>query len=169
MMLAQKQSTPNMEGDQVVGDSHTKLRISVWRDFTPQKALTLRSLGRDEHQLLSADTELQQEIFTWQMREDPFGGISDDAARAKLRDLLIDRFAGGQSPANRRVDVLRDFLEEVERVIAGGHVEWTQSQDAPDDDEEIPYKINPLLALKLHLEWILDCFSGQPGVSVSIR
>lgn len=153
----------------MVGDLHTKLRISVWRDFTPPKALTLRGRTGDGHYLLTNDAELQQEVFTWQMREDPFGGISDELKRKKLREFLVDRFQASHPPARRRVEALRDFLKEVDLVMDSGEVEWMVSQDAPAEDEEDPYKVNPLLALKLHLEWILESFAGQPGVSVSIR
>ena len=54
----------------------------------------LLSEGSDAPQkLLSPDSELQQEVCTWQTREDPFGGIPDEAARQRLRELLIERFA----------------------------------------------------------------------------
>ena len=87
----------------------------------------------------------------------------------RLRELLIDKFEASQPPSMRRIEALTGFLDEAQRVIEVGQAEWTVSQDAPFDDEDVPYRLNPLLAIKLHLEWLLSIFKGQPGVSVSIR
>jgi len=103
------------------------------------------------------------------MREYPFGGVSDNDTRMKLRGLLIDRFEASQPPAKRRVDALAEFLTEAQHVINAGQAEWTVSEHAPDDDDDAPYRLNPLLALTLHLKWLSSIFSNQPGVSVSIR
>jgi hypothetical protein len=155
-------------GGELNTESPIKLKISVWRDFVPNRALSLRGEDEEGHRVLNAESELQQEVYSWQMNEDPFGGVEDQSVRSKLRELLFDRFEASQSPSKRRVEALSTFVEEAQRVIDAGHAEWTMSQDAPDD-EEVPYRLNPLLALKLHLEWLANSFSGQPGVSVSIR
>jgi hypothetical protein len=154
--------------DKVAADSLAKIKLSVWRDFVPSKALILRQNGV-EHQVLASESDLQQEVYTWQMREDPFGGVFDEGARARLREFLVDRFEASQPPSKRRFDALADFLDEAQRVIDADQAEWTVSQDAPLDDEDVPYRLNPLLALKLHLEWLKNTFSARPGVSVSIR
>ena len=153
----------------MASESLTKFKLSVWRDFVPSKALILRQDGGKGRQVLANESELQQEVYSWHTREDPFGGVSDEDARIRLRELLVDRFEASQPPANRRVEMLIEFLNEAQRVIDAGHAEWTVSQDAPVDDEEAPYRLNPLLALSLHIEWLMSSFSGQPGVSVSVR
>jgi len=153
----------------MVSESTAKLRISVWRDFAPSKALVFR--GRDaQHQVLESDSDLQQEIYRWQLKEDPFSGVSDEDLRARLRIKLVEVFEPSRPPGERRWSALKEFLDEATAALGGGHAEWTASQDAPlDDDDEVPYELNPLLALVLHLKWLSDMFSEQPGVSVSIR
>jgi len=153
----------------VGGDSSIKLRLSVWRDFVPNKALILRRGGEVDQRVLSADSDLQQEVYAWQMKEDPFDGISDESTRLNLKKLLVDKFNSSLPPADRRFATIKEFLVEAKRVIDSNEAEWTISQDAPVDDEESPYRLNPLLALVLHLEWLASSFSEQPGVSVSIR
>jgi hypothetical protein len=51
-------------------ESYVNLKVSVWRDFVPSRAMLLRVAGEEEHRLLSGDSDLQQEVFSWQMRED---------------------------------------------------------------------------------------------------
>lgn len=153
----------------MAAESYIKLRVSVWRDFVPSRAMLLRVAGQQDHRLLSGDSDLQQEVFSWQMREDHLAGITDEASRLKLRDLLVERFDPTRPPNERRFEALREFLDEASTVVEAGGTEWTGSQDAPVDDEDAPYRLNPLLALCAHLEWLYAVFAGQPGVSVSIR
>ena len=154
-------------GKQLGSDASTKLKFSVWRDFVPTKALLRYKIDSSEQ--LSAESELQQEVFSWQTREDPFGGISDDEVRSKLHALLIDRFHPSLAPTDRRFSSMAEFLAEAHKVIGTNGSEWTVSQDAPSDDEEHPYRLNPLLSLTLQLEWLMASFGDLPGVSVSIR
>ena len=153
----------------MAADFLTQIKLSVWRDFTPSKALIFRQDGDQGQHVLDRESDLQQEIYTWHMREDPFGGVSDEGARMRLRELLVDRFEASQPPSNRRVEALAEFLDEAQRVIEAMHAEWTGSQVAPLDEEDVPYRLNPLLSVKLHLEWLASTFYGQPGISVSVR
>lgn len=153
----------------MVGESLIKLRLSIWRDFVPDKALILRQGPEREHRVLAAGSELQEEVYSWQMREDPFSGVSDSDVRERLHKLLVERFEESQPPSKRRVEALSEFVANAQQVISADQAEWTVSQDAPEEDEEVPYRLNPLLALKLHLEWLLTTFAGQPGISVSVR
>ena len=90
----------------MAADSLTKIKLSVWRDFVPSKALILRQSEIEEHRVLAGDSNLQQEVYTWHMREDPFGGVTDEDARIRLRQLLVDRFEASQPPSKRTVQPL---------------------------------------------------------------
>ena len=148
----------------------TRLRFSVWRDFVPSNAIVFRQLHGDQHHLLSDQSSLQPgSLHMARMREDPFGGVLDENVRARLRELLVDRFEASQAPSKRRIEALHEFLAEAQEAIDAEQVEWTVSQDAPEDDEDDPYRINSLLALKLHLDWLAGAFGNQPGISVSVR
>jgi hypothetical protein len=150
-------------------DTSIKLKLSVWRDFNPRRSIIQWRDESSNVQLLSANKDLQQEVYCWQMMEDPFSGISDDSSRLRLHDLLLGRFDSSKPPIDRRVQYLDEFVEEARGVIEAGGSEWTISQDAPVDDEDAPYMMNPLLALALHLDWLRSSFIGQPGISISIR
>jgi hypothetical protein len=153
----------------MAGDTSIKLKLSVWRDFNPSRTLIQWRSESADIQLLSANADLQQEVYSWKMTEDPFGGIPDEATRASLHELLIIQFSSSKAPDERRVSLLTPFIEKARQVIAADDSEWTVSQDAPIEDEDSPYMMNPLLALTLHLDWVRSSFSGQPGVSVSVR
>lgn len=153
----------------MISESSVKLKLSVWRDFIPSRALVMHKGHEDDHQVLTADSDLQQEVYCWQMREDPFDGVSEEAVRLKLRELLFDRFDASLPPSERRFSRIQAFIDAASSAIDNGEAEWTISQDAPVDDEDNPYRLNPLLALKLHLQWLSGSFAEQPGISVSIR
>lgn len=153
----------------MTGEVSVKIKISIWRDFIPLRTLILNRDEGQGHIVLSDDSDLQQEIYTWQTREDPFGGIPDDRDRQKLRELLIDRFAASKLPKNRRLKELDDFLAMSLSIISSGRAEWMVSQDAPFDDDITPYRINSLISFHNHIEWLQDVFADQPGVSMSVR
>ena len=150
------------------GESSIKLKLSVWRDFVPSKSLVLRAASGADQQI-SVDSDIQQEIFCWHMREDPFGGVLDANVRVRLHELLIERFEASKPPSQRHFQAINDFLKEAMTVIDANQAEWTVSQDSPADDEDAPRRLNPLLGLVLHIKWLSESFAGQPGVSVSIR
>lgn len=154
-------------GKTVSVDNLAKLKFSIWKDYAPPRILMLH---QDTSRVpIGGEDNLQQEIYSWQMREDPFGGIADDHIRENLRELLVSRFDPSLPPAERQFSFLKDFLAEAEKAIKGEHAEWTVSQDSSVEDEEFPSQINPLLALKLQLDWLFQCFSNHPGISVSVR
>lgn len=63
------------------------------------------------------------------------------------------------------VDLARTKLDEGE----AGPVLWNDAEADLLDGEGDPVEINSLLALTLHLEWIIACFGDRPGISVSVR
>jgi hypothetical protein len=150
-------------------DSSIKLKLSIWRNFVPNSSLVFRAAAGQQGHVMVGDTHLQEEIYTWHLKEDAFGGVTDEGIRAELQQLLVDTFSASHAPEQRRFAVLDEFLQKADAAIEAKHAEWTVCQDAPVDDEDIPYRINSLLALKLHLQWLANCFAGQPGISVSIR
>lgn len=140
----------------------------MWRDFVPSRQLLLQDAAGLAPRVLSSESSLQQEVYVWQTREDPFSGIADDAARHDLRDLLVERFAAAKPPSARRFPAIDAFLDRAQRLLDSGGAEWTVSQDAADDEDQ-PARLNTLLALKNHIEWLRSVFSEQPGVSVLVR
>jgi hypothetical protein len=147
-----------------------KLRVSVWRDYAPSRSLIFRPVGADRHVLLAAEAEanLQQEIYSWSIKDDPFANVGDEGVRLRLRAKLVDAFEPSSHPSERRCNVLREFLADVQSVLAVEKMEWTQSEDESLDEDEQEY-LNPLLALYNHLSWLLEMFSEHPGISISIR
>lgn len=145
------------------------LTLSIWRDFAPRRTLALRV---DEHaQLLDAESELQQEVYRWRLREDAFAGIADDQTRLALHDRLVRALDSAKPPNERRLEVVADFVGVAEAAMATQSVSWTPVHGLSSElsDDEVPIEFNALLALTVHLKWLLACFGHQPGMSVSIR
>ena len=113
---------------------------------------------------------LQEEVYSWSLTQDPFGSVYDDDMRDDLRDALLDRLNVSLPPAQRSVAVLRDFVERADRAIQEGHSGPLTSDSNPAADAaHTPSEPNPLLALALHLKWLVRCFGNRPNMSVSVR
>ena len=154
-------------------------KLSVWAPFVPQTALrtspavaTLDSTPpavADWKEWTEDSSDLLQEVFSWRMLEDAFGGILDPDARARLTALLSDTLAPARHPRDRSVASLREFIGAANRLLESDNVDWSDSQNQLSDDDEKALRLNALLAFVNHLSWLIAVFDDQPNVSVSIR
>ena len=152
-------------------DSSPTLTLSIWKDFVPRRALALP--GEEGGQLLTSESGLQEEVYSWRLREDAFAGISDHDTRMNLHDRLVERLDVSKPPCERRMAVLEEFVNAAEAKIESGAAACARSESESDrdsdDDDRSRIDINPLLALTMHLRWLLSCFENRPGISVSVR
>ena len=144
-----------------------ELTLSIWRAFAPPRTLVLFDEAR-EHRTLDPESNLQQEVYSWKLREDPLAGIEDERIRLDLRERL-HRLNVSKPPRERGLAVLDDFVTAAERALDSQQVEWSPSRSQVRDQDELPAEINALTAFVLHLKWLLACFANCPNVSVSIR
>ena len=144
-------------------------KISLWKDYVPERTLVTADSGQTSgaSKILIRDN-LQEEIYAWQTSEDPFGGITDAAVRKEIRQLLVERLNPSLEPSKRRVSVLNEFVAKAESAITARQVEWGLGGNQSNDDEEVA-PINSLLALTLHIKWLIACFERRPDISVSVR
>ncbi len=124
-------------------------------------------------QLLDSESGLQEEVYSWRLREDAFAGVIDDATRMELHDLLAGRLQDSKPPGERRLTALEVFVKAAEAAIDSGAAasspSGSQSDEDPDADDRSQVEINPLLALTIHFKWLITCFGNRPGISVSVR
>ena len=149
-------------------ETSAKLKLSVWRDFVPSRQLILWEGEGSAHQVVGSDSNLQEEVYSWHLREDFRDGITDNKTRRELEKQL-HRLDTSHPPSKRRLSILDDFIAEARKAIESGEAELSPVQNPPVGDEDTPNAINALLALTLHLEWLSRCFANHPGISVSIR
>lgn len=153
-------------------DTNTQLTISIWRDLEPKRPLSLSSDGENS-QLLDSYSGLQEQVYSWPLREDAFAGISDDAIRRDLHERLVEKLADRKPPSERRLEVLREFVEASQAVMDAGGVSWTHCESRYNEifegEAHDQIEINSLLSLVLHLRWVINCFGDRPGMSVSVR
>lgn len=130
-------------------DSVVQWTLSIWKDFEPRRPLA-RSEGDEGTQVLGADADLQEEIYSWRVYEDVFAGVSDDDTRADLRERLFERLADAKRPAERRLDVLKQFVDAAQAAIdanaASPHPIESWSDGGSEDEERGVVQINSLLA-----------------------
>ena len=150
-------------------DTSATLKISVWRDFIPNRVIVLSDESDSSRQVLTSDSNLQEEVYSWHLREDALAGVSDENIRRRLREGL-QRLDASRPPSERRVSVLEDFLAEVKHAIESGDAKPVASRNPPSEEEETGFNsINALLALFLHLKWLSRCLAKRPGISISVR
>ena len=129
--------------------------------------------GEEGGQFLDSESGLQEEVYSWRPREDIFAGVSDDAIRMDLHSRLVEKLDVSKPPGERRMAVLEDFVNAAEAAIDSGAAacapSLSESDEDSDDDKQSRIYINPLLALTMHLRWLLACFGNRPRISVSVR
>ncbi|MCY4343955.1 MAG: hypothetical protein OXE83_10335 [Gammaproteobacteria bacterium] len=144
-------------------ESNTHRVLSIWRRFTPSRRL----LSVEEAQRLDQASELHEEVYSWQIREPVLDGVANDQDRERLGAILA-RFDVNRRPDERSLAVLQEFVASAEQVIESGGSGSIAGQSGSDTEEEAP-EIDALLALTLHLKWLVACFANRPGISVSVR
>ena len=146
---------------------NAEFRLSVWRNVHPGRRLALRGDGDADSRSVDTDN-LQEEVYAWSMHEDPFAGITDDRIRKDLK-LLFARLGASHPPSDRSFAVIDEFVEKALEAVESGTAVASEVQDPRADRDGTSDKMNALLALTLHLDWLSRCFTDRPGVSVSIR
>lgn len=146
-----------------------QLKLSVWRDLAHTPPLAMQD-EQDGWRVLASDSGVQQEVYSWPVPSDPFGGITDEKVRDDVRDVLLNRLDISLPPAARGVAVLGQFVAKAERAIEAGQTGPSRSNVASvESGTDTASEPNPLLALLQHLKWLMRCFEDRPGISVSIR
>ena len=149
-----------------------KFTLTIWRDFVPPRPLAINT-QEDGRQVFDSESGLQVQVYSWPFREDAFAGVADDESRKELHERLVSQLADSNPPSQRRLEVLRDFITASEKVIDAGGVSCVQSEsrheENADEEEHDRVEVNSLLALAIHLRWLVACFGDRPGISVSVR
>ena len=143
-------------------ETSVQFHLSIWRDYAPPYPVALRGEETD-FQVVTSGHHLQAEVYSWPLSQDPFAGISKEEIRDRLQKLLGE-LEVSRPPAERSLAVLGDFVAAAEETIEDG-----EAVSVPWSSGETTVEINPLLALLLHLKWLIRCFKDRPGISVSIR
>ena len=152
-----------------------EVKVSVWRTFSPRLRLIMSADVMDEElsqstiqELTEESSRLQEEVFSWQILEDPFSGIADQVKRENLKKSFFEKMDINIPPSERSVATLKSFIKEANVMLESGGVEWSGSKSLPVDDDKERH-LNSLLALVSHLSWLINVFEGQPNISVSVR
>lgn len=151
----------------MVRDPPQALRLSIWRNFAPTHHLAMED-DPASWRVVGRSSSLQEEVYSWSPMQDPFGGIDDENVRNDLRDALLGRLNVSLPPTQRGIAVLREFVAKAERAISEGHA-GPMPSDSASASTHMWSEPNPLLALALHLKWLVGCFGDRPSMSVSVR
>jgi len=150
----------------------SRLKISVWTAYEGDAPLIMATPGAEGaeptvKELPRFASGLHREVYSWQTTEDVLGGVVDPTVREALSEALFGALHPAKPPSERGVVVLAKFVARARAALAEGRTEWSTS-DSSSDDEGVR-RVNPLLALVIHLEWLLAVHDGQPGISITAR
>lgn len=150
-------------------DSPPKMRVSLWRDFRPERTLAYKAAGTLDAKFFQRDDQLQEEVFALHVGEGVINGVADDDLRATITACLTEDFAPALPPSERACRKLERFFAAARQAIESGKAEWSNSEDPAFDDELDPYRVNMLLAFYNQMLWLHEMFKDEPGVSISVR
>lgn len=150
-------------------DSSPKMRVSLWRDFRPERTLAYRAGSEPDAKFFQRDDQLQEEVFALHVGEGVLNGVADDDLRARITECLTKDFAPQLPPSQRACRKLKGFFEAARLAIDSGAAEWSDSEDPAFDDEPDPYRVNMLLAFYNQMLWLHEMFKDEPGISISVR
>ncbi len=148
-------------------ESSVGLRVTIWRPYAPDRPLAFQQAEATTMTAVGPEIQLQQEAFTWQVREDIWGGVVDSNLRERLSQRFISDFEPVLPPSQRGMDKLKALLSELANAIP--EAEWSASGQQVEEDGETPYRLNSLLAFHVQMSWLYDVFKDTPGASVSVR
>jgi len=145
------------------------LKISVWRHYEPGRVVAHYDGGDAAPNYLTSGS-LEHEVFAWQIQEDVWGGFEDSALGQKLRDRFFQDFEPFLRPQDRTFSKLSQFLDELRPAAHSSSSGWSTSQQSSRaGNDDLPPRLNPLLAFYHQLVWIHDVFKDVPGGSISVR
>lgn len=144
------------------------LRVTVWRSYSPKRALAYKPIDGEVVSHLDDEAQLQQDVFCWQTSEDIWSGLSDEALRRSFRDRLLSEFDPFRPPEERSLQSLSRYVEDLRSVATSGPSEWANSAHRFAGDDRAA-RFNPLLSFYNQLSWIVEVFLDVPQASVSVR
>ncbi|MBR0661187.1 hypothetical protein [Neoroseomonas oryzicola] len=146
----------------------TSFRVTVWEPYF-SKRMILHVDQPSSVKLYGREHELQHEVFTCEIAEDVWGGITDDTSREQLQRGFLGAFEASQPPSSRSMVHLGAYLNLVDLAIRSGHSSWSQSQSQISDIGAAPVLADTLYAFHQQLSWIYETFRDVPGATVSVR
>ena len=81
-------------------DSPPKMRVSLWRDFRPERTLAYKAAGTLDAKFFQRDDQLQEEVFALHVRAGVINGVADDDLRATITACLTEDFAPALPPSS---------------------------------------------------------------------
>lgn len=145
------------------------LKLSIWRHVAPKRALALQDGEDSETRPIAPDSKLHEEVYAWNLHENPFLGIRDDVRRRKFREEFLDHMNPALAPSKRPLSLLDKFAEKALKIVESGAVDPSGIQGPPAGGDDDAIEMNTLLAFALHLKWLSHCLADRPGISVSAR
>jgi len=144
-------------------DSTNVFRLRIWRPCQWYREVS-DSAGRP----LDAEQHYEP-IYTWTAPPGIAECIVDPRSSERLQGVLTDAFT---EEMRLPISHLATILESVDAVLSrAGASDWSDSEEEKrlNDMEAVSLRFHPLLAFRLHLEWLIDTFGQVPEATISLQ
>lgn len=148
------------------------IKIDFWESFEPNMPVT--SWNRNNSDSPSnipvggPHSDLLAVVYSIEIKEDFRNCIADEKTRYELSKILSDLNIANPPPS-RTLKKINEFIEKANEALNSECVDVSPITNPIDSIESVPRYFNGLLSLKLHLQWLLQCFADYPNISVSVR
>ena len=168
----------------MANEPETRLRFSLWRparlDGTYLHVTGGHESGSERSALLDGSTVLEQ-IYAWDSGPYDLALCSDPAAAQRITDRLLRPFGAQRPPSERQVqcfleadnrparslNLVTELIDDPE-VQSGAY--WSDCEETVlAGDKELNQRVNAVLGVLRHLQWIARVYADVPSASVLIR
>lgn len=157
--------------------NETLLRLDIWKPASIDKKLFYHHNEQNKAQEVKMPNmcelytdRIHEQAYSWKVKGDIWTALKNDKNSQDLKNDIISIFSPELPPEQRGFDKLRTILEKLLVFLKNDDNRLWQTWDQLiDDDENINYRIQPILSLYFQLNWLYKVFHNVPGASVTIR
>ena len=152
--------------------TETLFRLEVWRPASFDRQLAYQ---KDHDGITPSVNELHrdrihEQAYSWKIKGDIWTAFTNDDDAQKIREVFTREFISDLSPDERSFDKLKTILEKLLNYLNDeNNRRWQTWGQTIDEEEDNTYRIQPLMSLYYHLNWLYEVFHDVPGASVTIR
>ncbi len=147
-------------------------RLEVWRPASYDRQLAYQKdsdgMTPDVNEL--HPDRIHEQAYSWKIKGDIWTALTIEDDAKYLKEAFTRGFISDLSPDKRSFDKLKTILEKLSDYLDDENNRLWQIWEQPiDEDEDNTYRIQPLMSLYYHLNWLYEVFHDVPGASVTIR
>lgn len=157
----------------MTSEPDVRFHFSVWRPARIDRVylhVTGGGSGSERTAFLDGSAVLEQ-LYAWDPGPHDYALSASSEVTRRINDGLLQPFGEHHPPQERRV---RRFLDAVKELLDDSDMQagtyWSDCEDTVVAGEtELNLRVNAVLGVLRHLQWIAQVYAEVPDASVLIR